>query len=129
MFCKLEIQRSKELNESQALKKKKMKKVIPSHKILGKNNKDEKILKVAGAGGGWKLYTERQSKNHRILTENNISKKTWSNIFKILNEKTVDLKFYIQWKSIFQEMKVIYKWFQTYKSWKNSLSDLHYKKC
>lgn len=29
-----------------------MKKVIPSHKILGKNNKDETILKVAGAGGG-----------------------------------------------------------------------------
>lgn len=58
-----------------------MKKVIPSHKILGKNNKDETILKVAGAGGGRKLYTERQSKNPRILTENNISKKTWSNIF------------------------------------------------
>ena len=73
-----------------------MKKVIPSHKILGKNNQDEKILKAAGAGGGRKLYTERQSKNHRILTENNISKKTWSNIFKILKEKTVDPKFYLQ---------------------------------
>ena len=95
MFCKLEIQRSKELNESQALKKKNEESDTKSQNIR-KNSKDEKILKVAGAGGGWKLYTERQSKNHRILTENNISKKTWSNIFKILNEKTVDLKFYIQ---------------------------------
>ena len=77
-------------------KKKKMKKMIPSHKILGKKNRDEKILKVAGAGGGRKLCTERQSKNHRILTESNISKKTWSNIFKILEEEIVDLRFYIQ---------------------------------
>ena len=84
------------MNLKHKKKKKKNEENDTKSQNIRKKNRDEKILKVAEAGGGRKLCTERQSKNHRILTESNISKKTWSNIFKILEEEIVGLKFYIQ---------------------------------